>query len=90
MPDPEKILPEFGVSTDPKAVPWSDAVVWAERLPDGRRAYEWLAKEHIKYALWDKGSVSIAVNNSSFLAQTNVNFIIRATFIAIGVNVPVG
>jgi hypothetical protein len=90
MPEPEKIFPEFGVSMDPKAVPWADAVVWAERMSDGRRVYEWIPKEHMRYASWDKGAVSVAVSNDSFLAQQHVQFLIRASFISIGKNVPVG
>jgi hypothetical protein len=89
MPEPEKIFPEFGVTTDVKTVPWADAVVWAERLPDGRRAYEWLTKEHIRSMSWDKGSVSIIVATDSFLGKASLAFVIRAPFIAIGKNVSI-
>lgn len=87
----EPPFPEVGSGSDPRQVPWKDAIVWSERTgPDGRRVYEWLTKEHIRTASWTSGTVSIQISPSSYLAGDLVFIQIQAPFIAIGKNVPIG
>ena len=70
--------------------PWPDAVVWSDRTVDGARLYEWLGREHIRAVTWTQGHVSILIAHTSFLAKHLVCMIIRAPFITVGRNVPVG
>lgn len=83
-------FPEIGSSTDPKQAPWADAIVWSERSEGGQRVYEWLTKEHIRSASWDKGTVSIQLAPDSFLADSMLYLLISAPFIAVGKRVPLG
>ena len=86
----DKPFPEFGVSQDPKAVPWVDAIVWSDRTIDGRRVYEWIGKEHLVAVSWSTGMLSVRLSSQSFLEKDVMYFLISAPFIAIGKNVPVG
>ena len=87
--DIPKPFPELGSSTDTAQVPWKDAIVWAEWV-NGVRVYEWLKKENIRQASWTTGSLSIEVNDTSFLCNTVKFLLIRGPFITIGQNVSLG
>ncbi len=86
---PESPFPEIEISTDPKAVPWPDAVVWSERTADGKRVYEWINKKHVRTVSWTGGLVSIALSPESFLEKSVMYFIIQSPFTAVGKNMPV-
>lgn len=85
----DRPFPEIGASTDPKAVPWHDAVVWSDRVLEGRRVYEWLPKEHIRSVSWTAGCVSIHISEKSFLERDLMFLILQAPFIAVGRNIPI-
>lgn len=85
----DKPFPEFGASTDPRSVPWVDAVVWSDRMLEGRRVYEWLGKEHLAAVSWDKGMLSLKLSSQSFIEKEIMYFLITAPFVSIGKNVPV-
>ena len=87
----DRPFPEIGVGTDPRLVPWKEAVVWSDRTaPDGRRIYEWLEKEHVRSVSWTRGTVSIEISSSSILASDLIFIQLQAPFIAVGKDVPVG
>lgn len=86
----DKPFPEFGVSLDPKAVPWANAVVWSDRTVEGRRVYEWIVREHLLAVSWSTGMLSIRLSGQSYIEKDVMYFLISAPFIAIGKNVPVG
>jgi len=90
MSDVAKPFPEMGASTDPKQVPWADAVVWSERMDAGQKVYEWLTKEHVRQVSWTSGMVSIELSPESFLSKDSMYFLVRAPFVTIGKNMPVG
>jgi hypothetical protein len=90
MTEFQKTFPEMGLSTDPKQVPWADAVVWSDTWTEGKRVYEWLTKEHMRSVSWERGQVSIELAMTSFLAKHMMYFLIRAPFMVIGRNVPFG
>ena len=82
-------FPEIGASTDPKAVPWHNAVVWSERSSGGQRVYEWLKKEDIRVVSWVGGLLSIQIRGESPLDRDLMYILIQAPFVTIGKNVPV-
>ncbi len=82
-------FPEIGGSTDPKAVPWHDAVVWSDRTLEGKRVYEWLSKEEIRTVAWTSGLLSISIRGESHLERDLMFILIQAPFVTIGRNVPV-
>lgn len=87
--DGDKPWPEVGSSGDPKAVPWHDAVVWTVTGADGRRAYEWLSKQHVRGVSWTSGVVSVQVHDDSFLARDVQYIILQAPFVSVGRNIHV-
>jgi hypothetical protein len=78
-------FPEIGSSADPGKVPWADAVAWSRG-----GAYEWLLKEHVRRASWGSGSLSVEIHERSFLYSQVRYLILKAPFMAVGANVPVG
>lgn len=82
-------FPEIRSSTDPKEIPWHDAVVWSERAEGGQRIYEWLPKSEIRSASWNTGLLSIQVSSGSPLDRDLMFILIQAPFVTIGRNVPV-
>lgn len=82
-------FPEIGASTDPKEVPWHNAVVWSDRLSEGKRVYEWLKKDDIRAASWSSGLLSIQIRGESPLDRDLMYILIQAPFVTIGRNVPV-
>ncbi len=90
-PDFDKLsgaMPEIGRSDDPKAVPWADSVVWCAMPTGPGRVYEWIGKEHLHYATWSNGIVSLNVSKESFLSHTLVQMLVQAPLVWIGKNVP--
>ena len=85
----DKPFPEVGASTDPKAVPWHDSVVWSDRTHEGKRVYEWLGKEHIRSVNWTHGLLSVQISDSSFLGRDLMYILLQAPFVVVGRNVPV-
>lgn len=88
--EPPKPFPEMGSSMDPTKVPWIDAVVWSERAANGERIYEWVSKEHVRQASWTSGTVSIQIDDTSFIYNAVKYMLIQAPFITIGQNVRTG
>lgn len=86
----ETPFPEIRAATDPKQVPWHDAVVWSERSSGGQRVYEWLLKGDIRQVSWTTGLLSIQISSSSPLDRDLMYILIQAPFVSIGRNVPIG
>ncbi|MBI5201223.1 MAG: hypothetical protein HY925_06525 [Elusimicrobia bacterium] len=82
-------FPEIGASTEPKEVPWYNAVVWSDRVVDGKKVYEWVKKEDIRQVGWSNGLVSISIRSESPLDRDLMYILIQAPFVAVGKNVPV-
>ena len=89
MSDIETAFPEIGASTDPKAVPWHDAVVWSDRTEGGKRIYEWLPKADIRGVSWTAGLLSIHIKDDSPMERDVQFILIQAPFVTIGKNVPI-
>lgn len=84
-----KFIPEIHISADPANIPWKDAVVWI--TDDGKtRVYEWLTKEHISYASWNMGTLSIIPKESSIVGETLTALLVQGKIVLIGTNIPIG
>lgn len=84
-----KKIPEIKYSSDAESIPWDKAVVWTVMPRVGPRVYEWLESEHIRYASWSKGIVSIMPSQDSILSNHCQCLILPAAFVWIGKDVQV-
>lgn len=87
--NPDTPFPDVQSSTDPKTIPWHMAIVWSDRSVNGQRLYEWLSKEHVRLVNWSNGLVTIQLNEDSKIGRDVMYFVISASFVAIGKNMPV-
>lgn len=83
-------IPEIQCSSDVNEIPWEDAVVWSGMPRIDGRIYEWITREHIRYASWTNGHVSIMPSPKSMLSASCQCVVIQGAFVWVGKNVVVG
>ncbi len=81
-------IPEIQTAHAATDIPWKTAVVWI--TDDGKtRTYEWITKEHIQYASWNNGTVSIMPKDTSILSELFNGIVLQGKMVFVGKEVTV-